>query len=366
MSDTKSFEVCNPVRIIYGRKKLGDLSKYLSEEYVLLIADPIAVKIGYADKVISQFKNTFLFDQIEPNPPCDIVNRIYETFKEKSIGAVIGLGGGSSLDTAKAVSGLLKCGGKIEEYIEGKKFTARTKLVLIPTTAGTGSEVTNVGVYTINGVKKPMTSDYFWADFAIVDPELTYSMPKRVTISTGLDALTHAIESYWALSTQPYTEGLALRSSKMILESLEKSIEGETWARDEMMIAATIAGVAFSQTRTTAAHAISFPLTSFYGIEHGLACALTLPELIVFTYPSIKQKMDELLAYLEMRDIGELTNIIKFLIEKGGCSTKLRDYGMKKEDLRKIAEEAMKANIIKLTPRNIELEDVVQILEKSY
>ncbi|MGC8903482.1 MAG: iron-containing alcohol dehydrogenase, partial [Fervidobacterium sp.] len=300
------------------------------------------------------------------NPSCDLINKIHEEYKYNEIELVIGLGGGSSLDIAKALSGLLPCGGRIEEYIEGKKFTKRTKLVLIPSTAGTGSEVTNVGVYTVAGIKKPMTSDYFWADISVVDPELTYSMPPRITMYTGLDALTHAIESYWALSTQPYTEGLALRAAKMILESLEKSIEGEEWARNEMMIASTIAGVAFSQTRTTAAHAISFPLTSFYNIEHGLACALTLPELLLFNYEKIKTKMDEMLFYLGMTHVQELSSKIISLINKSGCSTKLKDYGVRKEDLEKIAQEAMKASIIKLTPRDIEHEDVLKILNRVY
>lgn len=360
------FQIWNPVKVIYGVGRIDTL-KELGYKKPLVICDPVVTKLGFIEKIKSFFNELYIFSEIEPNPSCELIDKIVASYRNQNVDSVIGIGGGSSLDTAKAVSGLLENEGSIVDYlVGGKKFNVRKPLVLIPTTAGTGSEVTNVGVYTYRGLKKPMTSDAFWADIAIVDPELTYSMPPRVTASTGLDALTHAIEGFWAKSSQPYTEGLALTSLKMIFDNLKNSINGDKVARNNMALAATIAGIAFSQTRTTAAHAISFPLTSFYGIEHGIAVALTLPQLVLWTYPYIKSKMDGLLRYLDIDNVETLAEMIEKLMIIANIPTRLRDYAVKEEDIEKIAQVSMEANIIKLTPGDITYDDVVGILRKIF
>lgn len=360
------FQIWNPVKVIYGVGKIDTL-KELGYKRPLVVCDPVVERLRIIEKIKGFFDELYIFSEIEPNPSCELIDKIVASYRNQSVDSVFGIGGGSSLDTAKAVSGLLENAGSIADYLTGgKKFTRRKPLVLIPTTAGTGSEVTNVGVYTYQGLKKPMTSDMFWADIAIVDPELTYSMPPRVTASTGLDALTHAIESFWAKTSQPYTEGLALTSLKIVFENLKNSINGDKSARNNMALAATIAGIAFSQTRTTAAHAISFPLTSFYGIEHGTAVALTLPQLVLWTYPHVKPKMDGLLRYLDIHNVKTLAEMIEKLMIIANIPTKLRDYGVKEQDIEKIARVSMEANIIKLTPGDITYDDVVEILRKIF
>ncbi|MGC9771198.1 iron-containing alcohol dehydrogenase [Fervidobacterium islandicum] len=372
MFGTGQFQLYNPVRVIYGKGELKRAAEIFGISNVLIVCDPYVSTSEYFKEAMAGFNSVFIYNKIIPNPPCELIDEIIESVYEHSKGApkfegVIGIGGGSTLDTAKAVSSLLVSEGKLADYVEGKKkFEKRLPLMLIPTTSGTGSEVTNVGVYTLNDIKKPMTSPTFWADIALVDPVLTYSMPKRVAATTGLDALTHAIESYWATSTQPYTEGLALRSAKMIFESYEASLNGEEWAKDEMAIAATIAGIAFSQTRTTAAHAISFPITSFYNVEHGLACALTLPTLIRWTYKFISEKMDDFVRYVGFKDVEELAKRIEHMMEYSGFSLKLHDYGVKEDELEKIAKVSVEANIINLTPGNPKYEDVLEILKTIY
>ena len=372
MYSVNRFELYNPVKVVYGKGEFERSNEIFGISNVLVVCDPYVSTSDYFKKAMSRYKSVFVFDKILPNPPCEMVDEIIDIVNESEkkglkFEGVIGIGGGSTLDTTKAVSALLLSDGKLSEYLEGKKkFEKRLPLMLIPTTSGTGSEVTNVGVYTLNGIKKPMTSPMFWADIALIDPVLTYSMPRRVAATTGLDALTHAIESYWATSTQPFTEGLALRATKMILESFRATIDGEEWARDEMSIAANIAGIAFSQTRTTAAHAISFPITSFYNVEHGLACALTLPSLIRWTYEHIPQKMDELVVYLNFKGINDLAVRIEELIEYAGFSLHLRDYGVKEDDLERIASVSMEARIIDLTPGKPQYEDVLEFLRGIY
>ncbi len=372
MLETEKFQIFNPVRIVYGKGELENSRDIFGVSQVLVICDPFVSTSEYFKRAMEKYKSVFIYDKITPNPPCEMIDEIIEIVYEYSNGSpkfdgVIGIGGGSTLDTAKAISSLLVSEGKLSDYVDGKKrFDKRLPLMLVPTTSGTGSEVTNVGVYTLNGIKRPMTSPTFWADVALIDPILTYSMPRRIAATTGLDALTHAVESYWASSTQPYTEGLALRAAKMILESFEASIDGEEWARDEMAVAATIAGVAFSQTRTTAAHAISFPITSFYNVEHGLACALTLPSLIRWTYKFVSKKMDDFASYLGLKDVGELARKVEQLMEYSGFSRRLRDYGVKENELEEIAKVSMEANIINLTPGKPSYDDVLRILKEIY
>ena len=172
--------------------------------------------------------------------------------------------------------------GSIEDYIVGGKKleNKRCFLICVPTTAGTGSEVSNVGVFTDHKAhtKRPWVSFDFLPDIALLDPVMTYSLPPRVTVATGLDALCHAVESYWCRATNPITKSAAIMSAKLVLENLmtafnePKNVE----ARTNMCVASLLGGLAMGQTRTTACHGISYGLTTNFGIDHGTACALTL------------------------------------------------------------------------------------------
>lgn len=346
-----NFSYFMPVKIIYGKGEFKKLKEYIDEN-TMVICDPfLKDKIDFG-KVV--------FSEIIPNPPTQQVKKAVSIAKKENITTIVAIGGGSTIDTAKAVSCFAE---NIENKVPKEK---KTKLIVCPTTSGTGSEVTNVGVYTFSsGLKMPVVTDAFWPDLSIVDPELTYSMPKSVTISTGLDAFTHAIESYWATSTQDISQALSLKAAKIIKENLLKSANLDYSARDEMSKASLIAGIAFSQTRTTAAHAISFPLTNRYGIPHGIACALTLSHLIEFVYENNKSILEEFLDFLKT-DVKDLKEWIDNAITEGGFSLKLRDYGVKETELPKIVEDSFKANIIKLTPANFTEDNLMQILKKIF
>lgn len=344
-----NFSYFMPTKVIFGKGEFKNINK-LIDSNTMVICDPFLKERINFGKVI--------FDEIIPNPPTYIVEKAVEIAINENITTIVAVGGGSTIDTAKAVSCFAK---NIENEVPKEK---KAKLIACPTTSGTGSEVTNVGVYTFsNGLKMPVVTDAFWPDFAIVDPELTYSMPKKVTISTGLDAFTHAIESYWALSSQEISQALSLKSAKLIYENLLKSANSDENARDNMSKASLMAGIAFSQTRTTAAHAISFPLTNKYGIPHGIACALTLGKLIEFVHSENKEILKEFLDFLNV-DIKELNDWLETSITQGGYSLKLRDYGVKEEDIDVIVKDSFKANIIKLTPGNF-TEDILKDILKS-
>ena len=275
---TKSFNYFMPVRICFKNELVKKLDQYISGNNVLIISDPFLYKNGTAALIGDSLskKNVAYFSDIEPNPSCESVDNAAEVAREIKADCVIGLGGGSSMDVAKIVSCLVTNEGSIYDYYSKETRTLESRkaiLILIPTTAGTGSEVTNVGVFTNRkiGIKMPMVNDHFWADYAIIDPELTYSLPPAVTASTGMDAFCHAIESYWNRASQPICDMLALRAMKLILENIKIAYEhpNDTNARANMMEASLIAGIAFSQTRTTGIHAISFPLTTEYHASHG-------------------------------------------------------------------------------------------------
>jgi alcohol dehydrogenase len=359
-----------PTKVIFGEDKFFELKSFIENKKFLVISENFLEKIGITKYFSENFENNYyLFDDVKPNPPSDMVDKAADFARMNNIEIIIGLGGGSALDTAKAVACMLDKENSIVDYLNGDvSFSERkVKLIAIPTTSGTGSEVTNVGVYTDITIseKKPLVSQYFWPDIAIVDPKLTYSMPPRVTAVTGLDALTHAIESYWALGTQTISETLALETIKLIFEYLPKAFDNpnDQTAREKMSLASLMAGMAFSQTRTTAAHAISYPLTNIYNIEHGLACALTLPSLIKYTYEPIKEKMDKLVKYLEMNNIEDLSNKIETMMKNFNLSIKLKDYGIKEEEIEKIADISMKAAIINLLPKKIEKENLLKLLK---
>lgn len=346
-----NFSYYMPTKVIYGKGEFKNIDK-LIDLNTMVICDPFLKEEINFGKIV--------FDEIIPNPPTHIVEKAVTIAMKENITTVVAVGGGSTIDTAKAVSCFAR---NIENEVPREK---KTRLIVCPTTSGTGSEVTNVGVYTFsNGLKMPVVTDAFWPDLAIVDPELTYSMPKKVTISTGLDAFTHSIESYWALSTQEISQALSLKAAKLIYDNLLKSADFDEAARDNMSKASLMAGIAFSQTRTTAAHAISFPLTNKYGIPHGIACALTLGKLIEFVYSENKEIMKEFLKFLKV-EVNELKDWIEKSILEGGFSLKLRDYGVKKEDLDEIIKDSFKANIIKLTPGNFTEEVLEKILQSIF
>lgn len=232
-----------------------------------------------------------IFNEIQPNPRSVDIMRMYEDPRFASCDVVLGIGGGSTLDSAKALAMLAANGGSLEEYLTNKPkrhITERSKpLVLIPTTAGTGSEVTKVGVYTAEtGRKYTLGSPLMTAHAAVLVASLLDTVPPSLCAATGLDALDHALESIWNKNSTPITRTIARQAAIDILETLPKlykAIKGQSPERRElsqaMLTASTKAGIAFNITGTAAGHAISFVLSEDWHVPHGLACAFTLLEI---------------------------------------------------------------------------------------
>lgn len=367
-----AFNYFMPVKLCFGSGVSKKMDSYITGERIFIISDPFLYQNGIAGEIgrCLSGKTVTYFSDIEPNPSCESVDAAAALAREANADWVIGLGGGSALDVAKIVSCLITNEGSIYDYYAGgtKVLNPRqTALICIPTTAGTGSEVTNVGVYTNKkaGVKMPMVNDQFWADYAVIDSALTETLPAGVTASTGMDAFCHAIESYWNKESVPISDMLAMGAMKLVLENIETAyLEPHNQeARSNMMKASLFAGIAFSQTRTTGIHAISFPLTTEFHASHGVACAVTLPAFIRVSKEGGGEKVEALANYLGYKSIEALADGVEALMKQLHLPVRLSELGVAECDLKNITTVGLNAAIIQLTPAVMNDETVYQLLK---
>lgn len=368
----QSFKYCMPTQVCFHAGASKEVASFIKGENVLIVSDPFLYKNGLAEQIGKEMtgKNVAYFSEIEPNPSCESVDKAAALAREIKADCVVGLGGGSSMDVSKIVSCLVDNEGSIYDYYAGGTRTLKERkatLICIPTTAGTGSEVTNVGVFTNRkaGIKMPMVNDLFWADVAVIDPELTYTLPPAITASTGMDAFCHAIEAYWNKDSQPICDMLAMGAMKLILENIKTAYDEpqNQEARGAMIVASLIAGVAFSQTRTTGIHAISFPLTTEYGASHGTACSITLPAFVRLSVQEEAKKMETLAAYLGCDSVEALADKVEALMISMNMPVRLSQIGVKEEALEHITEVGLGAAIIQLTPAVMNKDTVYALLK---
>lgn len=237
---------------------------------------------------LQKIRHIEILNTVFPNPKVDDIMDMANTLQDKKIDVVIGIGGGSSLDSAKGVAVLLSNGGDLEEYLgatPSKKIERHNvQLILIPTTAGTGSEVTKVGVYTSrSGRKYTLGHPFMQADIAVLVTEYVKNLPPALTASTAFDALAHSLETLWNRNATPLTDKIAIESAAYILKNIESayesSLSGRETGRMEMLKGACMAGIGFNITGTAAVHALSFIFSEEWEIPHGIACAFTLEDV---------------------------------------------------------------------------------------
>lgn len=336
-----------PVHIVFGNGKLKEIKELSGKaEHPLFIADPFFIQNGLAQKLRDQFRQSEIFSDISPNPDVREVNHCSALIREKGIDIIIALGGGSSLDLAKAAS---IAQPSIEEYHCGKKQVPKEHLpvIAVPTTAGTGSEVTCVSVLTDRrtGKKAPIVSESFYPNMAVIDPELTYSLPPHITASTGIDVLCHAVEAYWSRNHQPICDALAIHAIKNVFTYLPVAYNEprNVLAREKLAEASVIAGLAFTLPKTTASHACSFPLTSIYHIPHGEACGLTLDYFMrVNREDEHTKELVQELGYACMDDFADAVLELKRQLK---LRLDLKDFHLSQEQLRELAAASHHPNM---------------------
>ena len=291
------FEFTLPTKLIYGIGILDSIEDAVAKfknKKVLLVTDEILVKAGPVDKVKKGFKKagikiTAIFDKVPPNSTIKTVQDCAALGEKKKCDMIIAVGGGSVIDTAKVANLLMVKKGKIQNHMGAYLLDPADTLlpfIVIPTTAGTGSEVTKVAVIADpdNDVKLPFSEEQFLPDLAILDPEMTATMPGRLTAFTGMDALVHAIEAYVDKEWSPASDALALHAIKLISENILLACNkpDDLQARGAMQVGSFLAGVAFSHSMVGMVHGIAHALGGVYHIPHGLANTLILPEVMEY------------------------------------------------------------------------------------
>ncbi len=369
-----NFQFCLPTRVVCGPDNINQLDELFPAGPIVIVADPIMGKIGVTDRVqkILASRETAVFTEVEPNPSFATADKAAALARSINAVGVVGIGGGSSLDVAKAAAMLCTNEGSIKDYlVGGKKLeNKRAFLICVPTTAGTGSEVSNVGVFTDHEAmtKRPWLDPGFLPDIALLDPVMTFSMPRRVTAATGLDALCHSLESFWATRHNPVSQSYSVMAIKLIFDNLVTAINepDNVEARTNMSVAALLGGMAFGQTHNTLCHGLSFGFTTHYGIDHGTACILTLAPVARRFYKGCKKDVDLLLTMLGCEDIEAFACKIEKLMDDAGVSRKLSDYGVKREDLMMLAQAGLNAPVSKNSPVTLTEEECFQMLEEIF
>lgn len=310
------------------------------------------------------------------NPDVEDLFHFYKQIESFDYQCIVGIGGGSVLDLSKSLAAIkgmeidsistLRSVIKQKLYIKNKKFVP---WIGIPTTSGTGSEVTCWATIwdRANGVKMSVDSEHLYAHTAIVDPALTTSLPKRLTASTALDALCHATEAYWSKSSNEISRIYSLEAIKRIVKNFEKVLNqpNDILLRKEIALGSLYAGLAFSNTRTTACHSISYPLTLELGMVHGIAASITLAKVMEINFDSIIEN-DKLLDAFGVSSCSEIQELIEHFHEQSGFSSKLRDYGANEEIIETITSKAFTKGRMDNNPVALTKEDVVQILRSIY
>lgn len=345
-----------PVKIFFGNGQLRNFAATIAElgfSKGVLVCDSFLEQNGIAQQLMTDSGGLLVasYSDVRPNPTVINVDGCAALLRSTGADFVVALGGGSVIDCAKAAATVATVQESIVVYHgTGTPLPAtHLPLVAIPTTAGTGAEVTCSAVLTNEqkGVKAPILSDNFYPVAAIVDPELTYTVPKRVCAGTGLDVLAHAIEGYLSVNHQPICDAVAVHAARLVMCNLEAACGAQldVVAKEKMAEASVMAGLAFSIPKTGASHACSFVLTNRYHIPHGEACGLTLPYFVRVNADAEGGRMHSFAQLLGYTDCGALCDAIEELQRRIGARTDLRDLGLIEADLSLLVEKSRHPNM---------------------
>jgi len=369
-----------PTEIIFGAGTIGELGRILGRRprfsRPLLVTDKGVEAAGIASKVLQQAVPAGVFDEIEPNPKHTTVDRGGELARTLMPDLVIGLGGGSVLDAAKAIALLATNSGRIEDYEGREKYReAPLPVLAIPTTCGTGSEVTWVSIITHTGRRTKMSikGPLMYPAVALVDPDLLMTLPLHLVASTGFDALTHAIEAYTAKPATVFTDTLALEALRLIFRSLPEAypdIRKKPTSREELMLGSVLAAMAFVNSDVGAVHCLAESIGALYDTPHGVANAVLLPFVMEFNREAAEAKYARIAALsgIEARDQEEAAALLiqKIQVFSRALSIpKFKDLGIPDCDFELIAQKSFENNSNPSNPREAKAEDYLAILRRA-
>ncbi|PKR53795.1 iron-containing alcohol dehydrogenase [Thalassospira marina] len=367
-----------------GSKSLGDLlSARFQTRRSLLVTDRGLIDAGLIEPVEKSLRaagfDVTIFDQVVADPPEAIVTGCADMAKSRDIDMVIGLGGGSSLDIAKLVAILIANDQPLSDmYGIGNVKGKRADLVLVPTTAGTGSEVTNISIITTGETTKMgVVAPQLYADFVLLDAELTIGLPKIHTAATGIDAMVHAIEAYTSkFRKNPLSDALAREALRLLGTNLIAACEDGTnrEARENMLLGAMLAGQAFANSPVAAVHALAYPLGGHYHLPHGLTNALMLGPVLRFNASVAAPHYAELADVLNVPGTGDVqarasafVAHMEDLMDQSGAPRRLRDVNVTDNSLSMLARDAMKqSRLLVNNPVDVTEEDALALYREAF
>lgn len=366
--------------------EIGDLVKTKLGDRVLFVTDPGLRALGLCEPALASLAEAGIqatvFDGVEADPSLTTVQAAAEAAKVAGATGVIGFGGGSSLDVAKVVALLCGSGEDIDgAWGVGNARGPRLPLVLVPTTAGTGSEVTPVSIITLGGEeKRGVSSPIILPDIAVLDADLTLGLPPAITAATGVDAMVHAIEAYASknANNNPLSKMLARQALQLLGANIEKAVfEGkDRAARGAMLLGSMLAGQAFANSPVAAVHALAYPIGGTFHVPHGLSNALVLPHVLRFNAPNAASDYAEIAADAfpdlanEQGVQGRCAAFVERIAElsaKLGLQSRLRDVGIGEEHLPAMARDAMKqTRLLVNNPREVSEDDALSVYKAAW
>jgi alcohol dehydrogenase class IV len=383
----KSFTFCTTKTIVNergGAARVGSFVAGLACKRALVVTDSGVFKAGHFEKIaqsLAEAKIGFCdYRDVGPDPSESMVYAAAEIGKSNGIDCVVGIGGGSVLDVAKAVSIIARTNTRLDEMFGIEKVAgSRIPLLLIPTTAGTGSEVTYSAVITAaDGKKKVVISNKLYADVAILDVEMTSTMPPFVAATTGVDAIVHAVEAYTSVSKKnPISDMLAIEALRLLLGNIEPAFAGgeNEDARSNMLLGAMLAGQAFSNSSVASIHGFAYPLGEMFHMSHGLSNALMIAPILKFNAPAAAREYGAIgkSLFKEVADSSDEEATAYFIrkidriLASLSLDKKLRDLGVKDQDVPELAKAASSQERLNLNnPRKVGLEDALAIFQSAF
>jgi alcohol dehydrogenase class IV len=368
-------------KIIYGRgtaARLGEIAGESGVKKAHIITDEGVARSGVLDQVLAPLRDagvaSVVFDQVEPNPTLHTVSRAAEEYASQACDGVIAIGGGSPLDVGKSVGVLATNPGTAADYLGMDKVRhPGAPVIAVPTTAGTAAEITDVAVLSDHEkkIKMGLRSAYVAPRVAVLDPMLTLSLPPGPTRDSGLDALTHAVEAYVGVNAWPATDAVALKAIQLVGRHLRSAVHNgkDIEARDGMLTASLLAGLAFHNTKLCLVHAITAPLGGAYNLPHGASNAIVLPHAMRFLLPGALTKfvdiaaaLGEPIAGLSERVAAEKAiEAVEQLSRDVGLPQGLSVYGAQEDDLPGLSEIIEKSYMVPLSPRVARAADILAI-----
>ena len=373
-----------PQDIVFGvgsLKRLPELLEKSGSKKMMVVSDRGLEKLGVVQKVLDIVETegieTVSFLDILPNPTVDMVNAATKVYKESGATSIVALGGGSPMDVAKAVGVLARYGGSITEY-EGAHLVPGPiePIIAIPTTAGTGSEVTAFSVITDTSRNYKLTvfSYELLPKYALLDPEMIMSVPPMVAASCGIDALIHAWEAYTSLGASPFSDAMAEKAMELIGRSIRTYVADRSnpEAASDMLAGSLFAGIAFSWARLGNIHAMSHPVSAFFNVPHGVANGILFPYIVKYNEEAAFRKYRKIYNYISTEkkcesefSKGMLEQAVRELNTQVGIPAKLSHAGVTDEYFAQMTEDAMKSGNIAVNPRKTVREDILALYKEA-